>query len=72
VNDDWRLDAECTQLPPEMWFPKPGGGKNAKRICNEVCTVRDRCYEVGIDEEHGIWAGLSEAERRAIRVGRAA
>lgn len=57
-----------------MFFPPPQfEGKaekvereaRAKAICAQ-CSVRDECldYALRIREQHGIWGGLSEVERR--------
>ena len=39
----------------------------AKAICRE-CPVQPECldYALGIREPHGIWGGLTEAERRLL------
>ncbi len=41
--------------------------REAKAIC-VVCPVRIECleYAVRTREQHGIWGGLNEAERRAL------
>ena len=40
----------------------------AKAICG-ACAVRAECLEYALktDQEHGIWGGLTEAERRTLR-----
>jgi WhiB family redox-sensing transcriptional regulator len=42
----------------------------AKSICAE-CTVRQECLEFAlrVHEPHGIWGGLTEAERRRLLDG---
>jgi len=39
----------------------------AKAIC-EACSVIDECREYALEngEQHGIWGGLNEVERREI------
>lgn len=41
----------------------------AKRLCNEVCEIRDACLEYALkhNETHGIWGGMSPKERQAFR-----
>lgn len=41
--------------------------QRAKEICTECC-VRDACleYALSIREQHGIWGGLTENERREL------
>ena len=72
TDDSWRLDALCAETDPEAFFPEKGGStREAKRVCGG-CTVRAECLEAALtnDERFGIWGGLSERERRRIRVQR--
>jgi hypothetical protein len=41
--------------------------RRAKAICRD-CAVRRECldYAMSIRELHGIWGGLTEAERRSV------
>lgn len=65
----------CTVGDPESFFP-PGSSyiylreiEAAKAVCRS-CVVLDDCREWAIaseEAEHGIWGGLSEDERRALR-----
>jgi WhiB family transcriptional regulator, redox-sensing transcriptional regulator len=68
----WRLDALCAETDPEAFFPEKGGStREAKRVC-AGCAVRSECleYALGNDERFGIWGGLSERERRRVRLAR--
>lgn len=59
----------CSQTDPEAFFPDKGGStKEAKKICVQ-CEVRDEClqYAIDHDERFGVWGGLTERERRALR-----
>ena len=70
--DSWRLDALCAETDPEAFFPEKGGStREAKRVWTG-CTVRAQCLEFALtnDERFGIWGGLSERERRRIRLQR--
>ena len=70
--DGWRLDALCAETDPEAFFPEKGGStREAKRVCSG-CAVRVECLEAALtnDERFGIWGGLSERERRRIRLQR--
>ncbi len=73
---DWQLKAACRGPQSAVFFPPPRPERreekrmreeNAKAICG-TCAVRDACldYALGIREQHGIWGGLSENERRDI------
>jgi WhiB family transcriptional regulator, redox-sensing transcriptional regulator len=70
TEGDWREDALCAETDPEAFFPEKGGStREAKRVCSG-CSVRAECLESALenDERFGIWGGLSERERRRLRV----
>jgi WhiB family redox-sensing transcriptional regulator len=72
ADESWRLDALCAETDPEAFFPEKGGStREAKRVCTG-CAVRIECleYALGNDERFGIWGGLSERERRRVRLQR--
>jgi WhiB family redox-sensing transcriptional regulator len=72
TEEDWRLDALCAETDPEAFFPEKGGStREAKRVCTG-CAVRAECLESALtnDERFGIWGGLSERERRRLRLER--
>ena len=72
ADDAWRLDALCAETDPEAFFPEKGGStREAKRVCGG-CAVRTECLEAALanDERFGIWGGLSERERRRLRLQR--
>ena len=71
-GEAWRLNALCAETDPEAFFPEKGGStREAKRVC-VGCDVRSECLEYALsnDERFGIWGGLSERERRRIRLAR--
>jgi WhiB family redox-sensing transcriptional regulator len=73
-DESWRLDALCAETDPEAFFPEKGGStREAKRVCAS-CPVRMECLEFALanDERFGIWGGLSERERRRLRLQRRA
>jgi WhiB family transcriptional regulator, redox-sensing transcriptional regulator len=71
---DWRLKALCAEEDPELFFPTGNTGpallqiEEAKRVCRR-CDVRDACLQWALeaDQDHGVWGGLSEDERRALK-----
>ncbi|SFF95610.1 WhiB family transcriptional regulator [Blastococcus tunisiensis] len=72
TDEGWRVDALCAETDPEAFFPEKGGStREAKRVC-AGCPVRAECLEFALagDERFGIWGGLSERERRRVRVQR--
>jgi WhiB family transcriptional regulator, redox-sensing transcriptional regulator len=75
---DWRLEAACAEVDPELFFPEPGQVPQtaaAKAIC-AGCAVRGPCLEAALHgpqarEDHiGIFAGTTASERVRLR-GRA-
>jgi WhiB family redox-sensing transcriptional regulator len=73
----WQLKAACRGPQAAVFFPptsperrdeKRFRERNAKAIC-EMCSVRSDClsYALTIREQHGIWGGLSESERRELQ-----
>ena len=70
----WQLDAECRGPNARTFYPpsrperrdeRDRRERRAKSIC-AVCVVRDDCLSFAIEtkEQHGIWGGLTELERR--------
>ncbi|EST35235.1 transcription factor WhiB [Streptomyces roseochromogenus subsp. oscitans DS 12.976] len=69
ADDTWRAQALCAQTGPDFFFPEPGSSvREAKRIC-AMCELRPACldYALANDERFGVWGGLSEKERLALR-----
>jgi WhiB family transcriptional regulator, redox-sensing transcriptional regulator len=65
----WMADGLCAQTDPDAFFPDRGESpRPAKSVC-AACPVRAECaaYALERGERFGIWGGLSERERRAIR-----
>ena len=78
VEEDWQVRAACRGPQSVAFFPpshferkseKLKREEQAKAIC-ATCAVREPClsYALRIREPHGIWGGLSEAERRVLVV----
>ena len=79
---EWRRDAACLGLDQTLFFGVEREGvkggfdreriATAKAICGG-CPVKEECldYALYTNERHGIWGGLSFAERRRIRKTRA-
>ena len=68
----WQERSLCAQTDPEAFFPEKGGStREAKKVC-VGCEVRSECLEYALanDERFGIWGGLSERERRRLRLMR--
>jgi WhiB family redox-sensing transcriptional regulator len=68
VNQQWRSQAACQGLDPEIFYPLDDDeGDEAKAVC-DVCPVREACLEhaLGYREKEGVWGGATERERRRI------
>src|ERR1700731_657193 len=71
---DWRHEAACREVDPELFFPIGNSGPallqidEAKQVCRR-CSVMDECLRWAIDsgQDAGVWGGMSEAERRALK-----
>ena len=73
----WLTFAKCRGLPAAWWYPPapitPEATylmRKAKALCDE-CPVQAECLEAGMDEEYGIWGGLSPKQRRRLKKGAA-
>jgi WhiB family redox-sensing transcriptional regulator len=70
----WVEHARCIGEDPELFFPvgstRPAleQVRAAKAICSQ-CDVKDHCLEWSLAtfQDAGVWGGLDEDERRAIR-----
>ena len=71
---DWRHRAACRDEDPELFFPIGTTGPavlqvdEAKAVCRR-CDAVDECltWALDSDQDAGVWGGLSEDERRAVR-----
>lgn len=64
----WMVSALCRDRDPELFFPQDGVGvERARRVCAQ-CPVKDECLEYALKtrQEHGVWGGASERERRRM------
>ncbi|MEU3058543.1 WhiB family transcriptional regulator [Streptomyces griseus] len=72
--DNWRLHAACREEDPDLFFPIGSTGPavvqeaEAKTVCRS-CPVQAACLEWALEngQDSGIWGGLSETERRALK-----
>jgi len=66
----WTSDALCAETDPEAFFPEKGGStREGVAMCHR-CTVAAECldYAIANNERFGIWGGLTERNRRSIRL----
>lgn len=74
----WQDSAGCLKEDPELFFPKGDSGpwllkiEQAKAVCR-ACPVVEACGQWADDNrvEYGIFGGLTEQERAAIRRAKA-
>ena len=70
----WRDRANCLGEDPELFFPTGNTvpaifqTKEAIAVCRG-CDVRDNCLDWALENsiDHGVFGGLSEDERRALK-----
>lgn len=71
---DWRHRAICRHVDPELFFPIGTTGpaavqvEEAKAVCRR-CPVVNDCllWALASGQDAGVWGGLDEDERRALR-----
>jgi WhiB family redox-sensing transcriptional regulator len=73
---DWRHQAACLDEDPDLFFPIGNTGpavmqtEEAKAVCRR-CDVVETCLRWALDAgpqaDSGVWGGLSEDERRALK-----
>lgn len=74
VGVDWRYHSVCRDEDPELFFPIGTSGPallqadQAKKVCGR-CPVSTECLKWALEtgEDVGVWGGMSEEERRAVK-----
>src|SRR6478609_3328128 len=74
ISMDWRDRAACLDEDPELFFPIGNTGpailqiEEAKAVCRR-CEVIETCLKWALEsgQDAGVWGGLSEDERRALK-----
>lgn len=70
----WHHGAACRRADPELFFAIGNTGpallqiEDAKTFCRQ-CPVVDACLQWALETntEHGVYGGMSEDERRALK-----
>ena len=76
IEAGWQIRAACRGPHASVFYPpthferrkdKRLREQRAKQIC-AGCPVVEEClsYALGMREQHGIWGGLNEVERREL------
>ena len=63
---EWRHDALCLQVDPELFFPDKGKpGTQATAVCRR-CDVSQQCLDYALKNRitEGIWGGVHPRARR--------
>ena len=71
---DWRSQAACLTVDPELFFPVGNTGPaiaqiaEAKMVCAR-CEVVDTCLKWALEngQDAGVGGGMSEDERRSLK-----
>ncbi len=74
--DEWQRRGACRGPQAAVFFPPPQFERKAEKLAREEsakaichsCPVTGPCLEYALEirEQHGIWGGLNEAERRSL------
>jgi WhiB family transcriptional regulator, redox-sensing transcriptional regulator len=67
--EGWVEQARCRESDPGQFFVRGSvQAKPAQRLCAE-CAVQQPCLEYALvnDIEFGVWGGMTERQRRALR-----
>jgi WhiB family redox-sensing transcriptional regulator len=75
---NWRDRAACLGEDPELFFPDGNTApalvqtERAKAVCRR-CEVAEACLKWATEsgQDAGVWGGLSEGQRRALKRGNA-
>jgi len=71
---NWRNRAACLDESPELFFPIGNTGsalrqiEQARAVCHR-CEVVEACLKWAMEsrQDAGVWGGLSEDERHALK-----
>lgn len=66
---EWQDRAACRGLDPTAFFLRGADrSRRAVRVC-ERCQVREECLRYALDNEveFGVWGGMTERQRRALK-----
>jgi WhiB family transcriptional regulator, redox-sensing transcriptional regulator len=73
VEAGWRSAAACRLSDPDLFFPVSSAGIAQREIAEALavcarCPVQAPCREFALRtrQQHGIWGGMTEHERRRL------
>jgi WhiB family transcriptional regulator, redox-sensing transcriptional regulator len=64
-----RTERACKDVDRDVFFPIDVPGFRAAQAICETCPIKALCLEYALEanEEHGVWGGTSERERKRLR-----
>ena len=67
-TNDWASRGACRSSDPDALFVQGAAQNRVKTVCMS-CPVRTECLADSLDNriEFGVWGGMTERERRALR-----
>jgi len=68
----WMIEAACRDADVNLFFPSPGNQSNREAVAYcQRCPVKAECLDYALQFPHrdlpGIWGGLNENQRNALR-----
>lgn len=67
-NPEWMERGRCRGIDPNLFYSTESEDiERAIGVC-ATCEVVDKCLDYALDtrQDHGVWGGTSEKDRRAI------
>jgi WhiB family redox-sensing transcriptional regulator len=68
----WRTDAACHGVEPDVFFPERGDAEEMRvaKAIRAGCSVRAACLDYALEnhEREGVWGGTAAKERRRIHL----
>jgi WhiB family redox-sensing transcriptional regulator len=67
LPSEWKEEGRCKTIDSKIFFSEiQAHTREALNACME-CRVKDECRDYAIaNQEHGVWGGTTERQRRAI------
>ena len=79
TEEQWQVKAACRGPQAAVFYPPSHFERKDERVEREgrakaicaMCSVREPCLDFAIRtrEQHGIWGGLNEIERKPLLAG---
>lgn len=64
MNKDWRSEAACVGMDPEIWFPTNKAETEVARSICRTCPVVGACLSSAMSQPTvGVWGAMCEMQR---------